>query len=155
MLRRPGRGRDRLVRHELTHVAVGEHDDRAPVWLAEGHRGVGLGAPDRPDAARGPGRRGRGRPSGVRPAAGGRHLQRRRRPRHYALSWWACEYLAAHDGPGALWSLLDALDRPGTRGAADRARVLRERTGLDEARLAERAGGLLLATYAPVAASRG
>ena len=28
--------RDRLVRHELTHVAVGEHDDRAPVWLSEG-----------------------------------------------------------------------------------------------------------------------
>ena len=36
MLRRPGPERDRLVRHELTHVAVGEHDDRAPAWLAEG-----------------------------------------------------------------------------------------------------------------------
>ena len=26
----------RLVRHELTHVALGENDDRVPVWLAEG-----------------------------------------------------------------------------------------------------------------------
>src|SRR6478609_2400430 len=32
----PGPDRDRLVRHELTHVAVGTHDDDAPVWLSEG-----------------------------------------------------------------------------------------------------------------------
>ena len=31
-----GRARDRLVRHELTHVAIGEGDDHAPVWLSEG-----------------------------------------------------------------------------------------------------------------------
>jgi len=154
MLRRPGPGRDRLVRHELTHVAVGEHDDRAPVWLAEG---IAEWVSVRPIA----------RTQRVVPAAAIAAARRgfARLPEdgtfndvdsraHYALSWWACEYLAAHDGPGALWSLLDALDRPGTRGAADRARVLRERTGLDEARLAERAGGLLLATYAPVAAAR-
>ena len=36
MLDEEGRARDRLVRHELTHVAIGEGDDRAPVWLSEG-----------------------------------------------------------------------------------------------------------------------
>ena len=36
MLDERGRARDRLVRHELTHVAIGEDDDDAPVWLSEG-----------------------------------------------------------------------------------------------------------------------
>ena len=39
--------RDRLVRHELTHVAVGEHDDRRPGLAGRGDRRVGLGAADR------------------------------------------------------------------------------------------------------------
>src|SRR3546814_12789883 len=28
--------RDRLVRHELTHVAMGPRDDNVPIWLSEG-----------------------------------------------------------------------------------------------------------------------
>src|SRR5689334_21763507 len=31
-----GPSRDRLVRHELTHVALGDRDDRLPAWLSEG-----------------------------------------------------------------------------------------------------------------------
>jgi hypothetical protein len=36
LLDEAGRDRDRLVRHELTHAALGEADDLAPVWLSEG-----------------------------------------------------------------------------------------------------------------------
>jgi hypothetical protein len=146
---RPGPERDRLVRHELTHVAVGERDDRAPVWLAEGIAewvSVRPLAPQQrmiPAVAVAAARRGFG---GLPDDRTFNDVDSRT---HYALSWWACEYLAAHGGPGALWSLLDALDQPDAQGAAGRARVLREQTGLDATRLADRAGGLILATYAP------
>ena len=36
MLAREDAARDRLVRHELTHVALGERDDDVPTWLSEG-----------------------------------------------------------------------------------------------------------------------
>ena len=86
---------DRLVRHQLVHVAVGEHDDDSPVWLSEGVAewvSVQALAPapapvDQPCA--------RCRPSAASP---------RCPPTtafndddavvHYALSWWVCEYLA-------------------------------------------------------------
>ena len=36
MLTRTDEARDRLVRHELTHVALGPRDDHVPAWLSEG-----------------------------------------------------------------------------------------------------------------------
>ena len=54
-----------------------------------------------------------------------------------------------------LFDLLDAYAARDVDGAAARDRLLRERTGLDEAALARAAGRLLLATYAPESVARG
>ncbi|MGH8826520.1 MAG: MMPL family transporter [Jiangellaceae bacterium] len=36
MIDRDGAARDRLIRHELTHVAIARRDDHVPTWLSEG-----------------------------------------------------------------------------------------------------------------------
>ena len=155
MLGDPGPPRDRLVRHELTHVAVGEHDDDAPVWLAEGIaewvsvRPISLPGRAVPSAAIAAARRGL---TGL-PADDTFNDAASRT--HYAVSWWACEKLAEGGGPEVLFDLLDAYAARDVDGAAARDRLLRRRTGLDEAALARAAGRLLLATYAPESLARG
>ena len=78
-----------------THVAIGEHDDHAPIWLSEGLAecvSVRPLAPedravsDAPIAAAGAG----GRPS----CRTTRRSTTRTSALHYGVSWWACEYLA-------------------------------------------------------------
>jgi hypothetical protein len=64
---------------------------------------------------------------------------------HYALAWWACEYLADGFGESTLWSLLDAMGEPD----ADPEQVLQEQVGLSGPQVAVRAGKLILATYRP------
>lgn len=108
---------DRLVRHELTHVALGEHARGAPLWLTEGlaeyvsvrpiapaerqlqSEALDLIATDirelPPDAAFGEAR-----------AEG-----------WYAVSWWVCEYVAATYGETVLWSLLEQLADGGDQHA--------------------------------------
>jgi hypothetical protein len=67
---------------------------------------------------------------------------------HYAVAWWACEYLADSLGEPVLWTLLDAMGEPG----ADPVRVLQERTGVGPDELVGRAARLILARY-PVSGS--
>jgi hypothetical protein len=150
LLSHGGVGRARLIRHELTHVAIGRRDDHAPVWLSEGlaeyvsvrplppeQRGISRSAVDAarigftdlpPDAAF------NGADSQV----------------HYGEAWWACEYVAANYGEPTLWSLLDQLEDPGL-DAAGRSAVLRAWIGLTGPQLARRAGRLLLHTFEPTA----
>jgi hypothetical protein len=64
---------------------------------------------------------------------------------HYGESWFACEYIAQHDGQPTLWRLLHRLDQPG----ADEQAVLQATIGLTSTELAHRAGRLLLLTYKP------
>lgn len=137
-----GRTRDRLLRHEVTHVAVGARDDDAPVWLAEGVAewvSVRPLAPEdralpevalvavRDDLAAGRVRM----PEDATFNADGSTA-------HYGLSWWAAEHLAASFGEQVLWVLLD--------GAGDEA-ALRRLVGLGEDQLAQRAARLMVATY--------
>jgi hypothetical protein len=136
--------RDRLLRHELTHVAVGRHDDRVPVWLAEGVAelvSVGPMAPqDRlvpPDAVEAAGE--------VEDLPADDTFNDADSALHYAVSWWACEYVAQAYGDAALWSLLDAMDEPDT----DPDEVLDRRLGLSSADLAEKAGRMIEATFGP------
>lgn len=147
MLTRTGRVRDRLVRHELVHVALGDRDDDAPVWLSEGiaeyvsvrpvdraERVVAAAALDRAQAGVD------GLPTDdsftdpdPEPVVS------------YGLSWWICEYVADAFGESSLWSLLDATnDRD-----ADVDRVIRELLGLSPGQLARRGARQLVATFAP------
>jgi hypothetical protein len=150
LLDRPGPERERLVRHELTHVAVGAHDDRAPVWLAEGlaeYVSVRAMAPEDRLIA----------PAAVRRAAAGiRDLPADATFNdedyavHYAVAWWACEYLADNFGEPTLWTLLAAM---GERGA-DADQVLREQVLMTPGELAEHAARQLVAAYRPAPGKR-
>jgi len=147
MLDRSGLARDRLVRHELTHVAVGPHDDRAPVWLSEGlaeYTSVRPMAPEDRDISE---RAVEAARDGFTDLPTDEGFNDADSTVHYAEAWWACEYLASSIDEATLWSLLDQLGKPD----ADRAGILVSSTGLNSRQLARKAGKLLLATYDPSA----
>lgn len=149
MLDRSAAERDRLVRHEVTHVAIGAHDDRAPVWLSEGLAEYVSVRPLAPQdrtinpAAVAAARHGiTGMPDDATFNDGDPGV-------HYATAWWSCEYIAKSFGEATLWDLLDAMDQPG----ADPDRVLRDRLGLTSQQVAEQAGRMIEATFDPASRS--
>lgn len=149
MVGRDGPERDRLVRHELTHVAVGSHDDRAPVWLGEGLAEWVSVRPLAPqDRLVAPGAVAAAE-RGLVDLPANDAFNDADAGVHYATAWWACEYLAATFGAPVLWSLLDAMDAPG----ADPDRVLHDVVGLGSRALARKAGRLIVATFAAPAPS--
>ncbi|MGB0100147.1 MAG: hypothetical protein WBP61_07680 [Nocardioides sp.] len=144
MLAQPGGERDRLVRHELTHVAVGTRDDHVPVWLSEGvaeYVAVRPLAPQDRRISRG----------AVLAAAAGAGLPEdetfndQDSDAHYGLAWWAIEYVADAYGDDAPWQLLDAMAEPD----ADPDRVLRVQFGTSTRELADQAARLILSLYDP------
>lgn len=146
MLDRDPRARDRLLRHELVHVALAARDDGVPTWLAEGiaewvsvqampaqertiarsavaaaREGIDDLPPD--DGFNGP-------RSGV----------------HYGVAWWAVEHVVAAFGTEVLWQLFESLRGEAADPAAVDAR-LREVLGLDGQDLASRAGTGIVTTF--------
>ena len=101
--------RDRLIRHELTHVALGSRDDDVPTWLGEGiAEYVSVAA-----AARGPAA---DRQAALDAAEAGLDelpadldFNDADPAAHYGISWWACEYDRRQYGEPMLWRLLDEL----------------------------------------------
>lgn len=138
----------RIVRHELSHVAVGERDDGAPTWFSEGLAEY-VGARVVPTALRRipteAVRRAR-EPVATLPPSDS--FNGPDQDWHYALSWMAVDALVAAQGEDVVWRLLDALDR-GTGPDADRrgAEVLRQVTGLTERRLARMATRRITSLY--------
>ena len=144
MLDERGRARDRLVRHELTHVAIGEDDDHAPVWLSEGLAEYVSVQPLPPEkrtiseaaieAAR----------AGVTDMPTDESFNEGGTPprtsANYGIAWFACEYLAASYGEVTLWQLLAAMDEPD----ADPDQVLTAQLGINLRTLARKAGKLIL-----------
>jgi hypothetical protein len=137
------RSRDRLLRHEMVHVAVGEHDDRAPLWLSEGiaeYLSVRSLAPEDRTLSRAAVRAAQVGLPGL-PAddafTGPAHEA------SYGISWWACEALVASYGELALWQLLDAY----AAASSGAGTVLADTLGIDEPALAAKAGRLMLAHY--------
>jgi hypothetical protein len=145
MLDRTGRERDRLVRHELTHVAVGSRDDEAPVWLSEGLAEYVSVRPLPPQDRRIPEAAVLAAEHGVDDLPDDASFNDRDSEAHYGLSWWAVEYLADTFGPDAPWQLLDAMNRADT----EPDRVLRDRFGTSTRRLAEQADRMILDLYEP------
>lgn len=137
---------DRLVRHELVHVAVGTHDDASPVWLSEGVAewvSVQALAPedrDVPDEA-------------VRAATRGRitamptddNFNDDDAATHYALAWWVCEWLAQTYGPDAPFTVMDAFT---IRAGDDPAVVVQDLLGMSVDELARQGAELMATTYA-------
>ncbi|WP_426246348.1 hypothetical protein [Nocardioides sp. LHG3406-4] len=101
--------RDRLIRHELTHIAVAGRDDHVPLWLSEGVAeyvsvqpipegertlprsalaAATAGSPELPPAEtfNGPGSEA-----------------------NYSMAWWACEAIVDLYGEPMLWRLVDEM----------------------------------------------
>jgi hypothetical protein len=140
---RPGAERDRLVRHELTHVAVGTHDDQAPVWLSEGLAEWVSVRPLAPDERRLPDAALSAAEEGAADLPDDASFNDDDSQAHYGVAWWAVEYLADSYGEEAPWLLLDQLSAAG----ADRDAVLRDQFRTSTRDLAEQADRMILATY--------
>lgn len=139
---------DRIIRHELTHVALAERDDGVPVWFAEGIAEY-VGARDIPQDQRRIATvalaRARQGVDGMPPSRGFNGADQ---AWHYALSWMACDYIAATRGESTLWRLMEAL-HAGGGGTTDAQQdaVLQRVLGIDGAELAQRAATRILRIY--------
>lgn len=138
----PTGSRDRLIRHELVHVALGSRDDRLPVWLSEGLAEY-LSVQALPPAER--------LVSGEALAAARAGLDRlpdgdtfngEGSLANYGVAWWVCEAIAQTWGEQMLWTLVDQL-----AGAQEPHRRLEELLGVPTRRLLRDAGRLMLSTY--------
>ncbi|MEP6814863.1 MAG: hypothetical protein ABI873_04870 [Marmoricola sp.] len=129
---------ERIVRHELTHMALGARAHGVPLWLSEGiaeyvaalpipspQRRIATvavndaeaGQVDLPDAAT---------------------FNDVDQDLHYAVAWMACDELADEHGVAVLWALLDAMRRAhvGRAGLGQDA-VLLAVLGIDSRQLAD------------------
>ena len=142
MIYRNDESRSRLVRHELTHVALGDRDDRLPAWLSEGlAEWVSVQALP-------PERRTVSRAALVSARQGADHLPDSSTfygpgaAANYGLSGYACEYLVRRGGDTLLWRLVRDLPL-----AEDPDARLEHDAGLGADQLARRAARLMVSTY--------
>lgn len=145
MLAQAGPQRDRLVRHELTHVAVGGRDDAAPVWLSEGIAEYVSVRPLAPQDRLISGAALEAAREGIDQLPSDDSFNSDSAAANYALAWWACEYLADTAGPASLWALLEAFDRPDV----DQQQELQFRFGVGTKGLARKTSRLIVATFDP------
>lgn len=134
--------RDRLIRHELVHVALGSRDDRIPAWLSEGlaeYLSVRTLPPSERviagealDAAR----------AGLTELPGTDTFNETDSLANYGVAWWVCEAIAETYGEQMLWTLVEELD-----GVGDPDAALELVLGVSGHRLVRDAGTLMLATY--------
>jgi len=134
--------RDRLIRHELVHVALGSSDDGIPVWLSEGlaeYLSVRTLPPSERvisgealDAAR----------AGLTELPDTGTFNETDSLANYGVSWWVCEAIAEAYGEQMLWTLVEELD-----GVSDPDVRLELSLGVSGRRLVRDAGKLMLATY--------
>ncbi|CAI9413494.1 hypothetical protein [Nocardioides sp. T2.26MG-1] len=146
MVADPGPDRDRLVRHELTHVAVGTRDDEAPVWLSEGLAEYVSVRPLAPEDRRIPEAAVAAAEAGVDDLPDDATFNDEDSDAHYGLAWWAVEYLADAYGEDAPWRLLDAMSGSG----ADPDTVLHDQFGTSTRELARQADRLIVSLYEAV-----
>lgn len=138
----------RIVRHELTHVAVGNRDDGDPAWVSEGIAEYVGARPISPDQRRIPKVALTRARDGVSALPASKDFNGPDQEWNYALAWMACDYIASHQGESRLWQLMTALHAHG-RGTPDSRQdaVLRRVLGYDSHTLAERAAARILSIY--------
>jgi hypothetical protein len=147
MVDRDGELRDRLIRHELTHVALGLRDDRVPTWLSEGlaeYVSVQPVPTYRRMIARAALERARG---GIERLPRNRTFNGPESGAHYGIAWYACEYVAAAFGEDALWRLFDAMRAGDGTREKGQDQVLRKMFGIDGHQLAQAAAAKITATF--------
>ena len=133
---------DRLVRHELTHVALGDHARGVPLWFTEGLAEYVSVQPVAPAERR-------LQTDALNLVAGGvddvpadEEFMGEHAEGWYAVSWWVCEYIAATYGEDALWTLLDGL-----ADGADPQPVIEDLLGTTTSDLARGGIALMRRTY--------
>lgn len=134
----------RLIRHELTHVALGARDDRVPVWFSEGLAEWVSVQPTTPAQRVVSGAALAAAQAGDLRLPEDEDFNGPDAAVNYGVSWWACQAIVDMYGEPMLWTLLDRL-----AGAPADAhdRVLEDVVGMDAGRLAEEAGRRIVATY--------
>lgn len=141
-------GLSRTIRHEVTHVAVGDESNGVPLWLVEGIAEY-EGAKAVPAAQRRISevaiQRARQRITAL-PATATFHDADQ--DWHYAVSWMACQYIVQTGGEPLLWAVLDAMYNGGL-GTSDAHQdlILEQVLGMNSAQLAVHAVGLIRSTY--------
>jgi len=138
-----GPGRGRLIRHELTHVALGARADDVPAWLSEGLAEYVSVRPMAPEDRAISGAALSAAEDGLSSLPTDQDFGGPGAEAGYGVSWWACEYLASAYTEPILWTLLEAMPK----GRPDD--VLEDLVDMDESELARRAGKLMLDTYRP------
>lgn len=149
MLAEPPLSRGRLIRHELTHVALGPRQDGVPTWFSEGLAEYVSVQPLAPGQRAVSGAALAAARSGPTSLPADDTFNGAESVANYGLAWWACEYLAETYDESMLWVLLDAMAQGAPDGPTDADEVLRDVLQLDEATLARRSARLLVGTYDP------
>lgn len=147
MIFRTGPVRERLIRHELTHVALGTRDDRVPKWLSEGmaeYVSVQPLSMHEWEIARPAVRMAR---RGLEALPADRTFNGPLSGANYGIAWFACQYVARVFGEDSLWRLFDAMRARGGTSEREQDAVLRKELGLDSHELASLAGQEILATF--------
>lgn len=135
---------ERLVRHELTHVAVGVHDDGAPLWLSEGlAEWVSVRALTPQERTIDPAAVAAAEAGELDELPGEEAFGSSDPDVAYAQAWWVCEWIAVTYGEQGVWALLDALGRPDVDPDAETERML----SITPEQLARKGADLLVRTY--------
>lgn len=134
----------RLIRHELTHVALGSLDDDVPTWLGEGiaewvsvqplPEDLRLISQAAIDAAK----------AGLDELPPDLDYNDEDQAAHYGISWWACEAIVDMYGEPMLWHLLDDLAAVDPGNQDDE---LQQTLQMGSAQLAREAAKRIVATY--------
>jgi hypothetical protein len=132
-------GIDRLVRHELTHVAMGDRAWGVPLWLAEGLAEYVSVRPIAPAERRLQADALDLVADGVTDVPADSDFGGPDAEGWYAVAWWTCEYIAATYGEPALWSLLDETD--------DLQTVVHDQLGVSTSELVQGGIRLMRRTY--------
>lgn len=133
---------DRLVRHELTHVAVGDHGRGVPLWFSEGLAEYVSVQPISPAERRLQTAALDLVAAGIDDLPSDEEFAGEHAEGWYAVSWWVCEFIAATYGEDALWRLLNGL-----AGGADQVRVISEQLGISTTELVQGGIALMRNTY--------
>lgn len=139
--------RSRLIRHELTHVALGRRDDRVPTWLAEGLAEYVSVQPIPPydrmisrealQAAR----------KGVAAMPADGDFNGPHSGTNYGLAWFACQHIADAFGEKTLWRLFERMRAGDGTTEAEQDVILREVLGIDSAELARLSARKIVTTF--------
>lgn len=138
---------DRLMRHELTHVLLGDRGRGGPLWLTEGIAEYVSVQQIAPAARRLPTGSLSLADSGLDELPADDEFRGEEAEAWYGVAWWLCEYVARTYDEAYLWRLLDEL-----ADEADVTVVLADLLDLTPGQLMHRAMKLMTATYAPAPA---